>query len=293
MNTASTAASRRFARRIWITASAPVFALAALFAVLAVVSRVEFARREDQAHQAMTQRLVGSAMAARIQAVEAQARDYSNWTDAYDNVSRRWNRTWIDNNYYTTAAEVMIVFRSGQLRYLWAAEQLNESRGAVGRDSMVAARSIVDLSGQARASASGMMLLDGNLALVATAPITPEEEPARAALLGSGRPLDYLLVVDTLDADDIASLGASLGLPELRFVTALAGAPLGPASWSFSLANSEDAGALVWRDERPGGSNLPRRIWVAILALFGAGLCAAWAAHVLTSRLIRDAVARE
>lgn len=289
MKTVSATASERLARRVWITASAPIFVLAALLAVLAAASRVDFARREDQAYRAMTQRLVGSAVGARAHAVAALAHDYANWTDAYDNISRRWDRTWIENNYYTTAADVMIVFRSGQLRYLWTAEHLSESRGAVGRDAMVAARTIVNVSNQAHgASASGMMLMGEDLALVAITPITPEEEPGRAALLANGGPLDYLLVVDTLDAGDVESLGESLGLGDLRFVANPSSAEQGPASWSISLANSERAGALVWRDERPGAKRLQERIWTAILVIFGAALCAASAAYLLTKRLLRD-----
>lgn len=293
MKTVSATDRARVARRVWITASAPIFALVALIAVLAVVSRVDFARREDQAYQAMTQRLVGSTMSARAHALEALVKDYANWTDAYDNVSRHWDRAWIENNFYTTAADVMIVFRSGQLRYLWAAEQLSDGKGAVGRDSMFAARNIVDLSNQEHgASVSGTMLMGEELALVAITPITPEEESRRTALVTSGRPLDYLLVVDTLDAGDIQAIGESLGLNDLRFVANPSSAEQGAASWRILLANSESEGALVWRDEHPGSRALPQRVWVAILALFAAGVCAAWAAYVLTKRLVNDVAAK-
>lgn len=287
----SAAADARFARRVLVTASAPILALIALIAVAAIVSRADFARREDQVYHAMTQRLVVSAVGARAQALEALAHDFATWTDGYDNVSRQWNPAWIANNYYSTAADAMIVIRSGQLRYLWTAE--SESRGAVGRDAVRAARNMIGASSQARgASASGMMLLGGDLAFVAIAPITPEEGPARVALLGGDRPLDYLLVVDTLGASDIKAMGEALGLGDLRFA-APPGALQGPASWSVSLANSERAGALMWRDEPPGGASLPRRIWVAILALLAVGLAAIWGAYVLTMRLVRDVAAKE
>lgn len=294
MKTVSTTADGRLARRIWITASAPIFALVALIAVLAVVSRVDFARREDRAYQAMTQRLVGSTMSARAHALEALANDYANWTDAYDNVSRRWDRAWIENNFYTTAADVMIVLRSGQLRYLWAAEQLSDGKGAVGRDAMFAARNIIDLSNRAHgASVSGMMLMSEELALVAITPIAPEEAASRTALFASDRPLDYLLMVDTLGPGDIESVGESLGLDDLRFLANPSSTEQGTASWRIPLANSESVGALVWRDEHPGSRALPQRVWVAILALFAAGVCAAWAAYVLTKRLVKDAAAME
>lgn len=242
----------------------------------------------------MTQRLVASAVGARAQAVQALAHDFATWTDGYDNVSRRWNPAWITNNYYSTAADAMIVVRSGQLRYLWTAEELSGSRGAAGRDSVFAARNMIGAGGHSRgASASGMMLLGGDLAFVAIAPITPEDEPARSALLEGDTPLDYLLVVDAFGASDVGAMGDALGLDQLRFAAALASPPRGSASWSVSLANSERAGALLWRDERPGGAILPRRIWVAILALSGAGLCACWGAFVLTMRLVRDVAAKE
>jgi CHASE4 domain len=281
-------------RRLWLAIGVPLMILVVVVAVLAAAARIEFARREDAAYRVMSQRLVASAVDAREQALKDLVLDYANWDDAHDAITRRWDLRWLANNYYSSVFDALIVFRGGQMRYVWVAERLQEQRGALARDAMAAGRSLPGLESLPQASAiadmtaSTRIAFDQTVALVAVAPVTREDYAARLQSRSGNAPTDFVLGVKVLDHSEIAALGQALGLEDFRFGVNAAAAPT-DLSMPLAAPRGLGEGAFFWRDERPGGADIPRRLWVAVLVMLGLGAIATVATHASVMHALRRA----
>jgi hypothetical protein len=289
--------ARNMSRRAWLCAGAPIVVLVALLAVLIVASLQNIARREDEVFRAVTRRAVASAMTGRAQATADVTLEYANWDAAYAAITQRWDARWLSENFYSSVVDALIVFRDGQMRYLWTPEMLRPSRGALARDALTAARRIEGLEALAAAPAAAgtttwaTMQFRGELALIAIVPVTLEDSRARLASLADQRAQDFLLSVQVFHQADIDALGRALELEGFRFVTP----PSAPAEDSVFLPMSElrgEAGVgLVWRDDKPGSAALAGRIRLALIALFVAGVIAILGARALIERLLLRAEA--
>jgi sensor domain CHASE-containing protein len=283
--------SSRLAQRLWLASALPVLLLAVLFSGFAAISRLDYARHIDEASRAMTERLVSSALAARREATEEVTLDFAHWNDAYAAISLRWNPQWLERNYYSSVLDALIVFRGGQLRYLWTAENLETGPGAIGRDAMAAARSAPELSQLARANGSPKVVsmltsIGGNLALVGMAAVSPEDERTREALDRNNAPRDYVLAIRLLDAAQIAELGAAMNLRDLRFETTPDARAPNDSAWPIAAPNGDRIGDMVWRDDRPGEATLTSRIASAVGLILTASLLAILAMRFLIFRIV-------
>lgn len=291
MKHSSTYTEGRLSRRLWFVAGAPILVLTVLLAALATWFVSDFARKKNADYVATSQRFITSALEGRAAALRDITLDYANWDAAYAAVTYRWNNAWLASNYYSSVIDAFVVFRAGQLRYFWAADQLTPHRGALARDAMGTARRIPNLDRLAGApsrqeeTVSAAMAFEGKLALLAVAPITVEDDARRIASARANSPQDFLLSVKVLDAGEITALGQSLGLADLRFETAAGGLAPEQIAWPIAAMNGEGPARLVWRNTRPGDALL-HAIWPIIVALFAFGVCAIWAVHALAMRQI-------
>lgn len=283
---------RDASRRAWVCVGAPIAALTLIAAAIANWLICDFARRENDTYVVTSQRFITSALEGRASALRDITLEYANWDSAYAAITQRWDDAWLAKNYYSSVLDAFVVFRSGQLRYFWTDEALAHRRGALPRDVMATARRIPNLDQLAAApsphgtTASAVMAFDGNLALLAVAPVTLEDDAARIARARDGEAQDFLLSVKVLNADEISALGQALGLSELRF-EADASAPDGDMiAWPIAAMNGEGPARLVWRNTRPGDGSRDA-VWPIMAALAVLGVCATWAAHALLMRFLR------
>lgn len=283
---------RDASRRAWVCVGAPIAALTAIAIAIATWLICDFARRENETYVVTSQHFITSALEGRASALRDITLDYANWDSAYAAITRRWDDAWLANNYYSSVLDAFVVFRSGQLRYFWTDEALAPRRGALPRDAMATARRIPNLDRLAAApsphgtTASAVMAFDGNLALLAVAPVTLEDDAARIAHARQDGPQDFLLSVKVLDADEIGALGEALGLSELRFEADANAADGDMIAWPIAAMNGEGPARLVWRNARPGDGSRDA-IWLIVAALSVLGACAAWATHALLMRYVR------
>jgi|CXWL01.1.fsa_nt_gi sensor domain CHASE-containing protein len=282
---------RDASRRAWICVGAPIAALTAIAAAIATWLVCDFARRENETYVVTSQLFITSALEGRASALRDLTLDYANWDSAYAAITRRWDDAWLAKNYYSSVLDAFVVFRSGQLRYFWTDEALAHRRGALPRDAMATARRIPNLEALAAApspngtTASAVMAFDGNLALLAVAPVTLEDDGARIALARGGDAQDFLLGVKVLDAEDIGALGQALGLSELRFEADANAINGDMIAWPIAAMNGEGPARLVWRNARPGDGSRGM-IWPIVAALIALGVGATWAAHALLMRFL-------
>jgi sensor domain CHASE-containing protein len=264
--------------------AAPIAALTVVFAAVAAWLVFDAdARQRDAASQAQ-RHLISSVFEARASALRDMVVDYAIWDDAYE-ATERWDTAWLNANFYSSIFDGVIVFRNGQMRYLWVADGVVDGRGALARDAMQSVRAMPDLEllstrpRYADASASTLMAYRGRLAFVAVAPITLEDDDARIERAMRDEPHDYFMGVRLLDEPSIAEIGRLLGVDDLRFEPQPA-----PESSRAILPVSDIApmapGALTWRTPQPTDAPFERLAWI-IAGLLAAACLALWAAGLV------------
>jgi hypothetical protein len=285
-------------RRLWLYIGVPMLALVAILASLAGLALGEIARREDQAFRDMTRRMVESAVAVQVNATKEQTLDYANWNDAYEATSRHWNQEWLAENYYSSVMDALIVARAGQMRFLWTEDHLTPSRGAVSRDALSIARGFDDLNALAAAPTeadtgrAALMTFNGRLAVLAIAPITPEDDAARIEAANRSEPVNVLLGVRVLAESDLVALNRALALEDFRFAPAGVSSERSAVSWRIAEMGGAGEAAFVWRDPRIGSAHLARRVWLMIAILCLLGLIASFVTHSMVMRALWDAPAK-
>ncbi len=281
------------ARRAWRGAGGPILVLMALVIAIVVFLLLSFSRQQDDDFSATTRHLVASALRGRAEGLAEMTLDYANWDDAYQAITVDWDAEWLANNYYSSVLDAVIVFRDGQTRYAWMADDLENESAAMVDAALGAADAIPNLDRLVLATtalemdANAFVVFDNRLTLVGLAPITLEEDASRLALALGGAPADYIVNTQILCSADLARLGQALGLQGLRFTTQPA-IPAGHVAWPVVGANNQILGHLLWRHERPGSAGLARMLWLVVLVLLIAGGCALWVARRLAASQIRS-----
>lgn len=279
-------------RRAWVGVGAPILGLVVLVIALAIAAFAGFARHQDEAYVTNTQRLAQNAIAARAEALGAMMIEYANWDAAYQNISRTWNPEWVSENFYSSVVDSMLVFGAdGAVRHHWFSANVanaTELEEAV----MAAIRATPNLALLARAPtveqtiAHTFAQLNGQLVIIAIAPITQEDEAARmnqTRRLG----LDFVAAVKVMSPADMAALAESLDLAGLR-IGASHDAP-GFISIPLQAADGEVVAALQWRRQYPGADAFMRHIIPVVLGLLGVGFLTVLLARHLVSRQIAAA----
>lgn len=277
-------------QRLLLRVAAPICTFAAIAAGIAIMLLSDVAQREDRAFRDMTGRMVASVLAAHTSATAEQILDYANWNEAYYATSRRWNARWLSENFYSSVLDGMIVVRGGQIRHLWTADVLASRRGSISRDALEFARGYEGLDALAGAPSvaetahAALVVSDGQLVVVAVAPITPEDDRERLAAAASGVSPDFLLGVRALDDAELSAIGAALNLEGFRFEVDAPEA--NPAEIVLPVSDFDERAnaGFVWRDTCAGHLGLKQRVWLVVLCFLGLARAATWAAHALVQR---------
>jgi signal transduction histidine kinase len=280
-------------RHAWLSAGAPILGLVLLVSLLAVLLLLSFARQQDRAYADGTRHLVENVLKGRARALGALTVDYANWDAAYNHVSPRVDVAWLENNFYSSIADALIVFRPGESpRFVWFMDRTPVN---VTMQVVDAASRVPNLSALAGAAQSPegvgntFATVDGRLAIISVVPITPEDDLARRALAGRSDTY-YLVAVQFLDSPRAEMLGHDLNMPGMAF-----GASAPEGSVSFSLVGSDGApvGIMSWRHLHPGRQEMMNRLWIVIAGLAIAGMLTVLIARKLVERQMASMVRAE
>ena len=286
-------AAARSVRRAWLGVGAPIVALVAVIIGLAVTVFASFAHDQDRAFERTSATLVFNGLEGRARMMGAVGLDYANWDDAFDNVSSTWNQDWIDNAYYSSVADALVLFRqNGAVRHRWMNEARTEDAGELARIVAQAGARLPNLRRLARTPTPEDTVehtyarFGENLVVIAVVPITHEDNAERIAY-NPLRGYDYLAVVKIIDPAGFIQAGQSMALDDFHFAAPDAEPAAGMISLPVTTPDGENAGNLVWRNSRPGSTAFQHRIWPVIIALLGIGALTLLITRYLVSSQIR------
>lgn len=286
-------AAARSVRRAWLGVGAPIVALVAVIIGLAISVFASFAHDQDRAFERTSATLVFNGLEGRARTMGAVGLDYANWEDAFDNISGHWNQEWIDNSFYSSVADALILFRqNGAVRYRWMNEARTEDADEFARVVAQAGASLPNLRRLARTPTPQDTVehtyarIGDNLVVIAVVPITHEDNAARIAY-NPLRGYDYLAIVKIIDPAGFIQAGQSMTLDDFHFAAPDAVPAAGMISLPVMTPDGENAGNLVWRNSRPGSTAFQRRIGPVIIALLGIGALTLLITRYLVSSQIR------
>jgi diguanylate cyclase (GGDEF)-like protein/PAS domain S-box-containing protein len=239
--------------------------------MLAIVVFIAYtAARQSRDVQEQAAGAIRHALETKAEEVARTTQDYAWWNDAVRNLDLGFDLAWADNNIGRYIHETFgydatfVIGRDDRTRY---AVINGEGRIA---DASQLAPGIERLVLQARAipndqpgAASTYLILDGQVAIFAASPITPEvtdpvERPEGA------RPV--LVYAQRLDRDDFLSpLAETLRLVDLHVVAAMA---TSEATLPLHAPDGTNLGGLPWQPP-PLGEELVRDILPSLLLAFG------------------------
>ncbi|MGF1611223.1 MAG: ATP-binding protein [Kiloniellales bacterium] len=203
-----------------------------------------------------SQHLARSALRAETNAVAGYARDYAIWDDAVENLVLSLNEDWADDNVGTWAHDglkmdaTLLVDGQGRAFYgMIEGERVGPEimeRIGEGLAPLISAARAVEVDSRG-ASVSGYVMLDGNIAIAAAAPVTwidgrPAPERGGAATV--------LVYVHSIDADMLDTLEEGFLLPGLELVRSAQ--PPSGASVPLDTISGTTLGQLAWQAELPG-----------------------------------------
>lgn len=285
-------AAKSGVRRAWLGVGAPILALVAIIIMLAVVTFASFARDQDETFARTSATLVSNGLIGRARAEGNIALDYANWDEAFDHITRRWDPSWVENNFYSSVAEGMILFRAdGSVRFRWFGEKFAGQEDRLAVTAVQAAARAPNLRRLARAptpqeTVTYTYAQSGNeLLVIAIVPVTREQDADRIAY-NPLRGYDYLAVVEVLDATDFSRAATSMSLQDFRFVTSSAPDPRNTISFPVAAADGASVGHLQWRHTHPGAASFERNIWPVVLGLLVIGALTLLIARQLVVRQI-------
>lgn len=279
------AAADTRSRQIWLSIGAPILGLVLAILVAAFWLFSDVAKRQDRDFVTNSSALVASAIAGRTQALANTTIDYAYWNDAFNAISLRWNRAWLDANYFSSVADGIIVFGGGHVRYAWfndAPEQQASAiaeaiRGAATEQELLAAASANETR-----TINRFIVADDQLIGLSIAPVSLESETRRRVSRASQ---DYAASVEILTPLEIMERGKALGLRDMVFPRnftpqeALVSRPiLGP--------ENRVIGHLTWRNERPGSADFAGRFWPIMIGLLLIGAVAVFVARRMVAKQI-------
>ena len=265
------------ARRAWIGVGVPILVLVAVIIALAVATFASFARDQDHAFEQTSTTLVANGLQGRARAAGDVGLDYANWQATLENVSERWNQTWVEGNIYSSVAEGMILFRAnGEVRYRWFDEEFEQQSEALADAAVQAAIRVPNLRRLARAPdldetvAYTYARLGEDLIVIAVIPVTPEDDAARMSY-NPLRGYDYLAVIEVITAEDLARASVSMSLQDFSF-TSTPQLSADTIAYPVTAVDGRPVGELQWRHTHPGAASFSRRIWPVVFALVCIGI---------------------
>lgn len=280
-------------RRAWIGVGVPILGLIFIVIMLAVATLAGFAREQDDAYAESTRRLAAGAFDGRAQALASVTLDYSNWNEALQAITVNWDQDWVENNIYSSVADGMVLFRgNGSVRFAWFSEPFAEGSASVQHAAVAAARGAPGLRQLAFAATPADTVIrtvarDGErLIIVSVAPITAEDDAERSARPRNA-PIDFLILIDILTAEEVAAMGAALDLQGVVVIGAGAQAGSDHVTQPITAADGDVVGQLRWRHAHPGPASFSRLIWPVVIGLLCIGALAILIARLLVTHQVK------
>ncbi|MEZ5961699.1 MAG: CHASE4 domain-containing protein, partial [Hyphomonadaceae bacterium] len=169
-------------RRAWLGVGAPIIALVAVTIALAVAVFLQLAQDQDRAFERNSATLVQNDLESRGQMMGAVGLDYANWEAAFENIHVRWNPEWIEDNFYSSVADSLVLFRqNGTFRYSWVSETFEDQEERIATLVAEAGAQLPNLRHLSRAATPGGTVarayarLDDSLLIIAVMPVTHED----------------------------------------------------------------------------------------------------------------------
>lgn len=288
-------------RQAWLSAGAPILALVLVVILAAFAVFVNFAGQQDRAFTQSSQRLVESAVDGRLNALRDVTLDFVNWNDAYRAVSVRWDGDWVSNNYYSSVTDGLIVFDGdGAIRHTWLASNLLGASARLPREVVRHARAIPRLAELMRARAvsdtvaGAITSIDGRLVFLAVGPVTPQNSAERLRDAADGGPVHYVVTVQVLSEQEVAAIGETLSLHDLRFVSDDRHVHQEDAvQTQLTGPDGAPMGALMWRHDRPGSAAFLGQIGPVLLGIILIGVMTLMVTRALVEKQLELARSAE
>lgn len=261
----------------------------ALLAALALLWHM--ATRQDQAAEALSRKLLATALAERHAELARTLGDYAGWGDAYAHLHAGLDTQWafvagnVGESLYTNLGYELVVVVDPHDRIVYALEEGRLAGEApplpAGSDLLVrAARAAPPGETEPR---TGVLLLGGEPVMVGAAALSPGGDPS--VPLTSGPP-SVLLFVDRLDPPTLLDIGRSHFVEDVHFATDATSGP------TLEIAGPDESpvARLAWTPAEPGTVLLRAVLpWLAglgaaVATLTVLGLRQAWTAARLIER---------
>lgn len=279
-------------RQIWLRVGGPIAALILTVMAGAFLVLNDFAGSEDRDWRQGSRELVQGAIGGAQRATAASVVDFAYWNQAYQAITRRWNENWLQSDMYSASADALVVYRPGNaVRYSWFKQVKPGSENGLAAlvslkvSEPAVIRQLVQDMRHGNAFIERFAAVDGQLAVIAAAPVSLETMEQRSTP-DFPAPRDFLAVVDFVSPSELAQIGETLNLRDMRFTPASIGRPTPHDFVALDIRNpsGEVVGVLEWRDERPGAARFAHRAWGAAILLLSIGVIAAFVARTLVAR---------
>jgi len=279
-------------RQIWLRVGGPIAALILTVMAGAFFVLADFARSEDQDWREGSRDMAQGAIAGIQRGAAASVVDFAYWTQAYKAITVRWDKNWLRTDMYSAFADALVIYRPGEVvRYAWFKQVKPGAENGLATlvalevsDPTTIGQLLQDMRTR-NAFVQRFAAVDGQLAVIAAAPVSVENAAVRRDAKFP-TPRDYLAVVDFVSPAELAQIGESLNLQDVRFTPASVGRPTPQDYVALQIKNESGdvVGALEWQDERPGAARFAHRIWGAVILLLSIGVIAAFVARTLVAR---------
>ena len=176
-------------RNAWLSVGAPILGLVLLVSLFALLLLLSFARQQDKDYANGSRQLVSSALDGRAHAIASLTIDYANWDDAYQNISRRFSRRWLERVFYSSVTDAFVVFQRGHApRFVWFKDEASPGLGAAIARTASKAPNLDSLAGALEPPdgvATAYAVVGGRLAVIGIAPVTPENNERHKILMSN------------------------------------------------------------------------------------------------------------
>jgi signal transduction histidine kinase len=268
----------------------PIVALVGLIACVGYAVLLKMADDQNQAFATSSKRFVAQSIEKFVDDNATITSDYALWTDAYQNITRREDRAWMDGNYKSQNVAGLAVYRPGVgIRYFFTSEtqqpltkafkQIEPFLDLAAHDAYVKA----PMPENVQTNPKKLIIIDGKIYAISMQPLRPEAEyEGRKPQVGDA--VDYTINFNVLDNSIVEAIGASFDLSNLALMPgnqpqeAQSKRPQSkrslfqqPTSDKLSYAiKAEDGtllGTITWDNPRPGTRSLNNKILPLSLSL--------------------------
>ena len=250
----------------------PIGAFVGLALVISCLFVWYSAREQDRQSRDASVVAMSEYLKSRSRTISRVAKDYAWWNDAFRNLQLELNIEWADRNiggylYSTFGLELSLVVDPNG-RTVYAAidgRRVNAEAKSLIRHGLpeLIHRALAPLN-EGPEPASGLIVINGQVAIAAICALTPESDAAVEAPPGER---NLLLVAKRLDASYLGEALPILRVADLKIVEPKAARPQAAAALPLLAADGHHLADMVWKPAQPGSTTLLDMLPVLGLAL--------------------------